>query len=98
MFGLTASGRRAINSIAHEVTIGGLIVRNVEGDLITSLKARAASHGRSAEAEHRDILPRALAEGSRQMPFGDMRGQIWIAPDFDETPDDILDPTESGMV
>ena len=38
-----------------------LIVRNVDPTLVRALKRRAASHGRSAEAEHREILARALA-------------------------------------
>ena len=77
--------------------MGSLIVRGVD-DLITRLKDRAAAHGRSAEAEHRDILRRALTEGSQDMPFGDLRGKIRMAPDFDQTPDDILDAMEGGIV
>lgn len=43
---------------------GTLNVRNVDDDLIVRLKRRAARHGRSAEAEHREILAQALsAEG-----------------------------------
>jgi len=38
-----------------------LHVRNLEDDLIKRLKRRAARHGRSAEAEHREILRQALA-------------------------------------
>ena len=38
-----------------------LQVRNLEDELITRLKQRAARHGRSAEAEHREILRQALA-------------------------------------
>lgn len=37
-----------------------LIVRNLEGSLVKALKARAARNGRSAEAEHREILRAAL--------------------------------------
>lgn len=37
-----------------------LIVRNLDEDLVDALKARAAAHGRSAEAEHRAILYAAL--------------------------------------
>ena len=37
-----------------------LIVRNVEEQVARALRRRAAEHGRSAEAEHRDILRRAL--------------------------------------
>lgn len=37
-----------------------LIVRNLDDKLVEALKARAAIHGRSAEAEHRAILHAAL--------------------------------------
>ncbi|MEQ8347110.1 MAG: hypothetical protein RIB84_21285 [Sneathiellaceae bacterium] len=40
---------------------GSLQVRNLEGDLIARLKRRAARHGRSVEAEHREILRHALS-------------------------------------
>jgi len=37
-----------------------LLVRKVRDDLVRALKLRAARHGRSAEAEHREILREAL--------------------------------------
>ena len=37
-----------------------LIVRNLDDEVVDALKARAAAHGRSAEAEHRAILYAAL--------------------------------------
>jgi len=40
---------------------GNLHVRNLDDDLIGRLKRRAARHGRSTEAEHREILRQALA-------------------------------------
>ena len=40
---------------------GNLHVRNLDDELISRLKRRAARHGRSAEAEHREILRLALA-------------------------------------
>jgi plasmid stability protein len=40
---------------------GNLHVRNLEDELIAKLKRRAARHGRSTEAEHREILRQALA-------------------------------------
>jgi len=40
---------------------GNLHVRNLDDDLIIRLKRRAARHGRSAEAEHREILRQALS-------------------------------------
>ena len=36
-------------------------MRNLDDDLISRLKRRAARHGRSTEAEHREILRQALA-------------------------------------
>jgi antitoxin FitA len=43
-----------------------LVVRNLEEELVIKLKKRAAENGRSAEAEHRDILRQALAEEPRR--------------------------------
>ena len=41
--------------------MASLSVRNLDDDLLARLKRRAARHGRSAEAEVRDILRRALS-------------------------------------
>lgn len=38
-----------------------LIVRNIDPSVVQALKVAAARHGRSAEAEHREILRAALA-------------------------------------
>lgn len=40
--------------------MGQLTVRKVDDEIIRRLKLRAAEHGRSAEAEHREILKQAL--------------------------------------
>ena len=40
---------------------GSLQVRNLDDDLIRRLEQRATRHGRSMEAEHREILRQALA-------------------------------------
>ena len=40
--------------------MANLIVRDVDASLVLTLKQRAAKHGRSAEAEHREILASAL--------------------------------------
>jgi len=37
-----------------------LLVRNLDSRIVAALRARAARHGRSAEAEHRAILRQAL--------------------------------------
>ncbi len=43
-----------------------LLVRGIEEDLVRALKAQAVAHGRSAEAEHRDILRAALMRPRRR--------------------------------
>jgi plasmid stability protein len=43
-----------------------LVVRNVEEDIVLSLKQAAAAHGRSAEAEHREILRTVLKRPARR--------------------------------
>ena len=43
-----------------------LIVRNLDEELVRKLKLRAAERGRSAEAEHRDILRHALESNGSQ--------------------------------
>ncbi|TCZ61075.1 FitA-like ribbon-helix-helix domain-containing protein [Roseicella aquatilis] len=45
-----------------------LTVRNLDDDLVRALRIRAAEHGRSAEAEHREILRQALTNGRQPSP------------------------------
>ena len=40
-----------------------LTVRNLDDDVVRRLRIRAAEHGRSTEAEHRDILQMVLVGG-----------------------------------
>jgi antitoxin FitA len=49
------------NDLIEGFMSGNLHVRNLDDDLIARLKRRAARHGRSTEAEHREILRQALA-------------------------------------
>jgi plasmid stability protein len=48
-----------------------LVVRNVEEEIIQSLKEQAARNGRSAAAEHREILKSALSR-PRRRPFNEV--------------------------
>jgi plasmid stability protein len=41
--------------------VAALLVRKLEAELIERLRRRARAHGRSVEAEHREILRAALA-------------------------------------
>jgi antitoxin FitA len=43
-----------------------LIVRNIDPEIVKSLKEQAAKNGRSAEAEHRAILEAALRRPRRR--------------------------------
>lgn len=55
--------------------MASLHVRNVDDDLVKRLKQRATRHGRSAEAEHREILRQALAQ-EIATPFEDLAAEI----------------------
>jgi plasmid stability protein len=46
-----------------------LIVRKLDRRVVSALKARAASRGRSAEAEHRAILEHALLGAPPEQDF-----------------------------
>ena len=52
-----------------------LLVRGVDEDLVHALKERAGAHGRSAEAEHREILAAALAR-PRKRSFAEVLASI----------------------
>lgn len=47
-----------------------LLVRDVDPELVQALKTRAAANNRSAEAEHRVILERALG-GTERIPLSE---------------------------
>jgi plasmid stability protein len=54
---------------------GNLHVRNLDDDLIARLKRRVARHGRSTEAEHREILRQVLA-GELDVSFDELAAQL----------------------
>jgi antitoxin FitA len=69
---------------------GNLHVRNLDDDLIARLKRRAVRHGRSTEAEHREILRQALAseiEPSFESLAADLRR---LTKDRKQTPSEAL--------
>jgi plasmid stability protein len=55
--------------------VASLSVRNLEDELIARLRRRAARHGRSAEAEVRDILRRALSSED-EASFEDLAAEL----------------------
>ena len=52
-----------------------LIVRGIDDALVQALKQRAAKHGRSAEAEHREILAGVLRR-PRKRPLAETLAAI----------------------
>lgn len=55
--------------------MANLHVRNLDDEIVARLKRRAARHGRSAEAEHREILRQALA-GETDMSFDELAARL----------------------
>jgi len=64
--------------------MGQLIVRNVDDDLVRVLKMRAAKHGRSMEAEHREILRATLASEAPRTSFKEWLGSMPDAGDDED--------------
>jgi plasmid stability protein len=62
-----------------------LIVRNLDESIVRALKIRAAEHGRSAEAEHREILRQALLGAER--PKKPLKELLLCMPDVGEDAD-----------
>lgn len=49
-----------------------LLVRNVDDAIVGALRRRAARHGRSAEAEHREILRQSLENDLAESSFKEL--------------------------
>lgn len=60
-----------------------LVVRNVDEDVALALKQLAATHGRSAEAEHREILRTALQRPKRRSVAEILAGMPNVGEDSD---------------
>lgn len=61
-----------------------MIVRNLDEEIVRELKLRAARHGRSAEAEHREILREALLPAGARKDFKEF---LLSMPDVGEDAD-----------
>jgi plasmid stability protein len=68
MLALAGSLAHDINDIPSgwKAEMADLLVRGVDDELVRALKERAGAHGRSAEAEHREILAAALTRPRRR--------------------------------
>jgi len=65
------------------ISVAQLIVRDIEKVLVDLLKRRAAAHGRSAEAEHREILRAALQPAAAVS----LRAHLLAMPDLGDDAD-----------
>jgi plasmid stability protein len=79
-----------INGLTEARLAGNLHVRNLDDDLIARLKRRAARHGRSTEAEHREILRQVLA-GEHEPSFEKLAADLRkLTKRRKQTPSEIL--------
>ena len=75
----------SIASWDEVIVMADLLVRGVDEALVRALKERAGAHGRSAEAEHREILAAALAR-PRKRSFAEVLAsmpEVGIDADFE---------------
>lgn len=63
--------------------MANLLVRGVDDALVQRLREQAAAHGRSVEAEHREILARALRRPRKRS----LAGVLMSMPDVGEDAD-----------
>jgi antitoxin FitA len=79
-----------IDALRRSEMAENLLVRDLDDELIARLRRRAARHGRSTEAEHREILRQALAseiDPSFETSAADLRR---LTRDRKQTPSEIL--------
>jgi plasmid stability protein len=68
-----------------------LLVRNIEDEIVERLRARAARHGRSVEAEHRELLREALLRDRGVAEFKARAARIRaMTPGRPQTPAEVL--------
>lgn len=75
-----------------------LLVRGVDEALVKALKERAGRHGRSAEAEHREILAAALTRPKRRSLAEALAciPNVGLDSDFERTGVQLLNPFRPG--
>jgi plasmid stability protein len=79
-----------INDLNGGRMAGNLHVRKLDKELIAKLKRRAARHGRSTEAEHREILRQALA-GEVEPSFDTLAAELRkLTKRRKQTPSEVL--------
>jgi len=67
-----------------------LTIRNIPDDIHRGLKALAAQHGRSAEAEVRELIASAVFPSERRR-IGSAMSDIWVGARLTENEAGIID-------
>ena len=72
-----------LSDVYRGIEMANLLVRGLDDALVQSLREQAASHGRSVEAEHREILAQALFR-PKKLSFAEL---LMNMPDVGEDAD-----------
>ena len=76
------------------IAMAQLIVRDIDKALVDLLKRRAAAHGRSAEAEHREILRAVL----QPPPMVSLKDHLLAMPDVGDDADFAIERSRARKV
>ena len=76
------------------IAMAQLIVRDIDKALVDLLKRRAAAHGRSAEAEHREILRAVL----QPRPMMSLKDHLLAMPDVGDDADFVIERSRGRKV
>ena len=77
-----------------------LLVRGIDEDLVRALKERAGAHGRSAEAEHREILA-AVRARPRRRSFAEVLAsmpEVGADADFDRAGERLMYLVDTNVI
>jgi plasmid stability protein len=70
---------QSLQSRKNNTMATNLVVRNIDEAVVQALKQAAAAHGRSAEAEHREILRTSLMTKPPRRSLADVLASMPLA-------------------
>jgi plasmid stability protein len=89
-----AAAGQAQDAMLSTIAMAQLIVRDIDKKLVDLLKRRAAAHGRSAEAEHREILRAVL----QPPPMVSLKDHLLDMPDVGDDADFAIERSRARKV
>ena len=92
--GPLAAARQLQGAVLSTIAMAQLIVRDIDKKLVDLLKRRAAAHGRSAEAEHREILRAVL----QPPPMVSLKDHLLDMPDVGDDADFAIERSRARKV